>query len=54
MLITLTPAQWAAIVPLIKVGKRAELALGLPIDLNNGDQLIEITADEVKITLTDQ
>lgn len=53
MLITLTHEQWVAMVPIIKMGARAEMALGLPIDLDNGDQHIEIKADEVKITLID-
>ena len=53
MLITLTRAQWVAVVPLIKVGQRAEDQLGLPVQIDNGDQLIEINEDEVKITLAD-
>lgn len=53
MVITLTPAQWAALVPLIKVGQRAQARLGLPIELDNGDQKIEIKSDEVKIVLAD-
>lgn len=54
MLITLTHEQWEAMMPLVKMGERAEERLGLPIDLDNGDQSIEILADEVKITLLDQ
>ena len=53
MIITLTLAQWNALYPLVVQGKRAQAKLGLPIDLDNGDQQIEITADEVKITLED-
>ena len=53
MLITLTHEQWVAMLPLVKMGERAEATLGLPIDLDNGDQQIEIREDEVKITLAD-
>ena len=53
MEIILTRAQWVAMMPLVKMGERAEERLGLPIDLDNGDQQIEIRADEVKITLVD-
>ena len=53
MLITLTHVQWVAMMPLVKMGERAEERLGLPIDIDNGDQQIEISADEVKITLAD-
>jgi len=53
MLITLTRAQWESMMPLVKMGERAEERLGLPIDLDNGDQHIEILEDEVKITLKD-
>ena len=53
MIITLTTDQWAALVPLIRVGQRAQQKLGLPIEIDNGDQKIEIGADEVKITLSD-
>lgn len=52
MIITLTYEQWETLVPIIRMGARAEMTLGLPIDLDNGDQQIEITANEVKITLT--
>ena len=53
MLITLTHEQWVAMMPLVKMGERAEERLGVPIDLDNGDQHIEIRTDEVKITLAD-
>ena len=53
MNIILTRAQWKALIPIVSLGRRAERKLGLPIDLDNGDQQIEITADEVKITLED-
>lgn len=53
MVITLTTAQWAALVPLVKQGQRAQRALGIPVEIDNGDQKIEIKADEVKITLAD-
>ncbi len=53
MEITLTRAQWKALVPIVKAGARLEKALGLPIELDNGDQYIEITADETTIKLED-
>lgn len=51
MEIVLTREQWNKLVPVVKMGHRAEARLGLPIKLENGDQIIEITANEVKITL---
>ncbi len=51
MIITLTLAQWNKLHPLVVQGKRAQLKLGLPINLDNGDQRIQITAEEVKIQL---
>ncbi len=51
--IKLTRAQWVSMMPLVRVGERAEQKLGLPIDLNNGDQHIEIGEDEIKIILED-
>jgi len=53
MIIVLTHAQWELMMPLVRQGQRAEEVLGLPIDLDNGNQQIEITAEEVKITLED-
>ena len=53
MIITLTYEQWESLVPLVKQGQRAEERLGLPIDLDNGNQRIIIKADEVKIQLED-
>jgi len=53
MIIILTHAQWHLMMPLVKMAYRAEETLGLPIDLDNGDQQIEIREDEVKITLAD-
>lgn len=53
MLITLTREQWGDLVPLVKQGHRAEHALGTPVDIDNGDQKIEIDAEEIKITLED-
>ena len=47
----LTRAQWEALTPLVKVGHRAEQRLGLPIELDNGNQHIEIKETEVKIVL---
>ena len=53
MKIKLTYEQWIALIPLVKVGHRAEGSLGLPVEIDNGDQKIEIKEDEVKITLLD-
>ncbi len=53
MIIILTRAQWKSIVPLLKQGLGAEQSLGVPVEIENGDQKIEIAADEVKITLVD-
>ena len=53
MIITLTYAQWESLVPLVAQGKRAEERLGLPIDLDNGNQRIVIGEDEVRIQLED-
>lgn len=49
--INLTRTQWEALIPLVAQGRRSEVRLGLPIELDNGDQHIEIKADEVKIVL---
>ena len=54
MIITLTHEQWEAMMPLVKQGQRAEQRLGLPIDLDNGNQRIVIGAEEVKIQLEDE
>lgn len=53
MEITLTPAQWVSLVPLVKMGQRAQRVLELPVEIGNGDQKIEIRSGEVKITLVD-
>ncbi len=53
MEIILTRAQWVALMPLVKVGHRAEQRLGLPVELDNGDQHIEIKKNEIKIILED-
>ncbi len=53
MKIKLTRKQWRAIVPLIQQATRAERTLGVPLDIDNGDQKIEIKVDEIKITLVD-
>ena len=53
MLIIMTYAQWENLVPLVRQGHRAEESLGLPIDLDNGNQRIKIAADEVRIQLED-
>ncbi len=53
MEITLTRSQWRALVPLIRQAWRAERVLGVPLDIDNGDQQIEIDLEEIKITLED-
>ena len=53
MIITLTYAQWESLVPLVRQGQWAEERLGLPIDLDNGNQRIVIGEDEVRIQLED-
>ena len=53
MNIVLTRAQWKALVPIVVEGWRAERKLGLPIDLDNGNQRIVITTDEVRIQVED-
>jgi len=53
MEILLTRTQWENLVPIVKQGHRSEHSLGLPVDIDNGDQKIEIAEDEVKITLSD-
>ncbi len=51
MEINLSRAQWEALMPLVRMGQRAEQRLGMPITLDNGDQHIEIDQDEIKIIL---
>ena len=53
MLITLTLAQWTALKPLVTQGQRTEHNLGIPVEIINGDQKIEIEAKEIKINLDD-
>jgi len=53
MKIKLTPAQWKSLKPLVIQGKRAEAKLGLPLEIDNGDQKIEITTEETEITIAD-
>lgn len=53
MEITLTPAQWEILKGVVAQGVQAEARLGLPIEIVNGDEKIEITAEETKITLSD-
>jgi len=50
-LIYLTAAQWRALKGIVLQGKMAERALGLPLEITNGDQKIEITEEETTITL---
>ena len=53
MKIKLTRVQWDRLVPIVSQGRRAELRLGLPVEITNGDQTIQIKEDEIKITLED-
>lgn len=53
MEILLTRAQWTALQGIILHGAQAERDLGRPLEIKNGDQGIEITDDDVKITLID-
>ena len=53
MEITLTPVQWNSLKVIVDQGKLAEMQLGLPIELVNGDQKIKIEEEEVEITLED-
>ena len=53
MKIKLTREQWLRLIPIVKQGRRAELMLGLPVAIDNGDQHIDIENDEVKIVLED-
>ncbi|GAG83848.1 unnamed protein product [marine sediment metagenome] len=53
MIITLTPAQWESLASLVTQGRMAQVALGLPTEIVNSDQRIEIADDEVVIELTD-
>lgn len=51
--ITLTPAQWVSLQTLVSQGVASERSLGLPLEITNGDQKIEITAKETVIELDD-
>ena len=51
MKIKLTRVQWEKLAPIVSQGKLAKLRLGLPVEITNGDQKIEISETEVKITL---
>lgn len=52
MEIELTPTQWELLKALVSQGKMAEAKLGLPIEVTNGDQKIEIDAEKTIITLS--
>ena len=54
MQIKLTLKQWDSLVALVVQGKRAQRTLGIPLEIINGDQTIEIDQNEVKITLDDE
>ena len=51
MEIELTRAQWESLKPLVSAAARAQRTLGVPLEIDNGDQKIEIDEAEVKITL---
>jgi len=51
MEIKLTSAQWELLKSLVTQGIQSEVRLGLPIEIINGDQKIEIDTKETKITL---
>ena len=53
MEITLTRPQWVALKDIVAHGARAERTLGVPMEITNSDQSIEITATEIKIVLDD-
>ena len=53
MQIVLTSLQWDSLKALVSQGDLAVKQLGLPVEIANSDQKIEIEADEVKITLED-
>ena len=53
MQIILTSLQWENLKALVSQGDLATKQLGLPVEIKNSDQAIEIEADEVKITLDD-
>lgn len=53
MEIELTYSQWEILVALVAQGNLAIKQLGLPVDVANGYQKIEIEASKVKITLND-
>lgn len=50
--INLTLAEWDILKDLIHMAERGERRLGVPLEIHNGDQKIEITSSEVKILLT--
>ena len=52
MKIKLTMQQWNELVPLVRQADRSIKTLGLPLTIDNGNQLIIITAEDgVKIEL---
>ncbi len=52
--IALTPAQWKALKPLVDQGRQAERSLGLPVEVINGDQQIQNTAERIVILLDEE
>lgn len=52
MEIVLTPVQWNTLKDIVAQGRLSEMSLGLPIELINGDQKIEIDSEGTKITLS--
>lgn len=53
MEVKLTSAQWESLKRLVRQGEMGQAALGVPVEVVNGDEKIEITSDEVTIVLAD-
>lgn len=51
--ITLTRAQWQSLTNLVSQAKLAELSMDLPIEISNGDNKIEVSAEATEIELAD-
>jgi len=54
MEIKLTPHQWTDLKKIVAQGAHAERRMGYPIEIVNGDILIEIEESETKIVLVDE
>lgn len=49
--IVLTVSEWAHLKGIVAQGERVERALGIPVEVINGDTKIEINEDAVTISL---